>query len=218
MHQNIVTSRIAGYIFIACYAFFVFLMLKITLQYVPFNWNTAFLMIKKDYINIPLFRVAFLMHVFSSLFVLAAGFTQFSKHLRDIRPNLHRWMGKIYVLITLLFAGPSDLILGIYANGGISSKIGFCLLAVLWVTFTWLAFIKIRQGDVLSHREWMLRSFALALSAITLRAWKYMIVFTIHPKPMDVYRVVAWLGWTLNLVLVEIFILKFIKHEKKPSV
>jgi hypothetical protein len=54
----------------------------------------------------------------------------------------------------------------------------------------------------------MLRSFALALSAITLRAWKYALVAIFHPRPMDVYQLVAWLGWVLNLVIIEVYIYK----------
>ena len=60
----------------------------------------------------------------------------------------------------------------------------------------------------------MLRSFALALSAITLRAWKYVLVALFHPHPMDVYRWVAWLGWVLNLAVVEIFI--YYQSRKLP--
>jgi hypothetical protein len=54
----------------------------------------------------------------------------------------------------------------------------------------------------------MYRSFALTLSAITLRLWKYLLVGVFHPRPMDVYQVVAWLGWTLNLIVAEWIIYK----------
>jgi hypothetical protein len=52
----------------------------------------------------------------------------------------------------------------------------------------------------------MLRSFALTLSAISLRLLKWGIVSTLAPPPMDTYKVVAWLGWMLNLAIVEIYI------------
>jgi hypothetical protein len=55
----------------------------------------------------------------------------------------------------------------------------------------------------------MIRSFALTLSAITLRLWKYIIVMGFQPKPMDAYQIVAWLGWVLNLVIAEIIIYKY---------
>jgi hypothetical protein len=31
---------------------------------------------------------------------------------------------------------------------------------------------KIRGGDIVAHREWMLRSYALIFAAVTLRLWR----------------------------------------------
>ncbi len=99
--------------------------------------------------------------------------------------------------------------MGFYANGGIFSRIAFVLLATLWMYFTFMAWYKVKQKDYVSHRRFMMRSYALTLSAITLRAWKYLITNLNHIDPdwvfppMDVYRVIAWLGWGLNLLVAE---------------
>jgi hypothetical protein len=53
------------------------------------------------------------------------------------------------------------------------------------------------------------------LSALTLRAWKYGITNSIALPPMDVYRVVAWLGWVGNLIVAEVIIRK--NRYKKSS-
>ena len=98
--------------------------------------------------------------------------------------------------------------MGIYANGGLSSQIAFILLAILWFLFTTLALLKAKNKDFIAHEKWMVRSFSLAISALTLRAWKYVLVYFFHPKPMDVYLIVAWLGWVLNLVIAELIIYK----------
>jgi hypothetical protein len=49
----------------------------------------------------------------------------------------------------------------------------------------------------------MMRSFALTLSALTLRAWKYTLVLLFEPRPMEVYRLIAWLGFAPNVLFVE---------------
>jgi uncharacterized membrane protein len=188
------------------YSYFFWLMIKITLQYLPVDTDVAFLSIKQDYIHLPHYRVAFFIHVFSALLVLPAGYTQFSGSIRRKYPKVHRQLGWLYAVVTVFLAGPSGFIIGLYANGGLSSRIAFCLLALLWILFTVLAIMRIIKKQVASHRAWMIRSFALALSAITLRAWKYSLVALFHPRPMDVYQVVAWLGWTLNLLIAEIII------------
>lgn len=193
-------------VFMGIYSYFLGLMLKITLQYIPIRYDVAFLAIKQDYIHLLHYRIAFFVHVFSAIFVLMAGYTQFSKRFRARHKRLHKRIGWIYAGVTILLAGPSGLIIGIYANGGLSSQIAFCLLALLWVLFTLMAILKIIQKQVQAHQQWMIRSFSLALSALTLRAWKYVLVMLFHPKPMDVYRVVAWLGWVLNLLIAELII------------
>ncbi|WP_425562939.1 DUF2306 domain-containing protein [Mucilaginibacter gynuensis] len=60
----------------------------------------------------------------------------------------------------------------------------------------------------------MYRSYALTLSAISLRLWKWGLVLLLQPRPMDVYRVVAWLGWTGNLLVAEL-IIYFIFSKKR---
>lgn len=199
------------------YLYYCFLMLGISWQYISFRHDVAFLAIKQQYVHLMHYRFAFFLHVFSALFVLPAGFTQFSDSLRRYYPNIHKRMGWLYILVTLLLAGPSGLIIGMYANGGPFSQLAFCLLAVLWMLFTAAALMRILQKNIPAHKAWMMRSFALALSAITLRAWKYLLVAMFHPKPMDVYQVVAWLGWTLNLLLAECWIIYKFKNAYKTS-
>lgn len=190
------------------YSFFCYLMLQITLQYIPINLDTAFLVIKQDEIALEYYKFAFFIHVYTSIFVLLAGFTQFSTQIRLRFPNIHQNVGRLYVLIIVFLAGPSGLILGYHANGGWSSQLAFCILAILWIYFTIMSFLKIRRKDIGAHANFMYRSFALTLSAITLRAWKYLLVAFFQPRPMDVYRWVAWLGWVVNLLIVEIIIYK----------
>jgi uncharacterized membrane protein len=193
-------------------AFFTWLMAGITLNYIPYNTDVGFLRIKQQYIHIDHWRTAFFIHVYASLWVLLAGFTQFSKKIQRNNPRLHRIMGYIYVTDVLLITGPAGLLMGFYANGGITSRIAFVSLALLWIFFTAMALIKARQKNFKAHRRYMIRSYALTLSAITLRAWKYAITNAHHIDdslvfpPMDVYRVVAWLGWVGNLGLAEYII------------
>jgi len=193
--------------------FFSFLLLRITLEYIPIRYDAAFLMIKQHVINIVHWRVAFFVHVFTSMFVLPAGFTQFSPTVLKRWPKLHRVMGYIYVTDILLVTGPASLIMSFYANGGIYSQTAFVILAVLWWYCTLTALLKIRRRDIQAHRAFMIRSYALTLSAVTLRAWKFAIVYIAHPHPMEVYRAVAWLGWTINIAAAELIIYRKMKKQ-----
>jgi len=195
--------RIGAIVLYAALAWFSWLMWRITRQYWPIRDDVAFLEIKQDYIEILHWKTAFFVHVFTSMFVLAAGFTQFAPSLLRRWPAVHRWMGRLYVVVVCLVTGPAGLIMAFYANGGISSRLAFGTLATLWIATTAFAWRDALRRQWMAHRAWMFRSYSLTLSAITLRAWKVAIVALWHPHPMDAYRIVAWLGFVPNLLIVE---------------
>jgi len=189
-------------------------MLKIIVPYHTLQTDIGFLQLKQAVIHIDFWRVAFFTHVFTSLFVLFAGFTQFSKRLLKSKPALHRKLGYFYVINILFITGPAGFIMSFYANGGIASIIGFILLSVLWITTTAIALYKAIKKDFIAHRAFMIRSFALTLSAISLRAWKVLFAAFTNIPPMDRYRIIAWLGWGLNLIIAELIIYNLIKQRK----
>jgi len=90
-----------------------------------------------------------------------------------------------------------------YANGGLPSKIAFTLLDTLWFWFTLKAFLLARKGNIKAHREFMIRSFALTFSAITLRTWKIILTNTTDLSPDTIYMIDGWLGFVPNLLLAE---------------
>ena len=141
-------------------------------------------------------------HVFAALLALALGPWQFSTALRARRPRLHRLMGRIYLGIGVGIGGASGLYVAQFAHGGPVAQAGFALLALAWLYTGFAAYRAIRRGDVASHREWMVRNFALAFAAVTLR---FML-----PASMllgigfeDAYRAIAWLCWVPNLAVAQ---------------
>jgi len=192
------------------FGYFFWLMLKITLEYVPLDPNVSFLMIKQTEVqDRPEYLWFFYTHVYTSIFVLLAGFLAILR--KDFRlKNFHINAGKIYIFLILLFAAPSGIYMGIFANGGFLSKISFVILGSLWWFSTFKAYQLARKKKFKEHKQWMWRSFALTISALTLRIWKVIIVYLFHPNPMDVYQIIAWLGWVPNILLIEYLITK--KH------
>ncbi|GLB47913.1 hypothetical protein Y10_02810 [Neptunitalea sp. Y10] len=183
-------------------------MVLITLQYIPLRYDVAFLNIKQQQIGNIHYKIAFFSHVYTSIFVLIAGIPQFSGYVRRKYATVHKNLGKAYILLILLVAAPSGLIMGIEANGGTSSKISFVLQAILWFVFTFIAYQKAKSKDWQQHKNFMLRSYALTLGAITLRWLKFALASTLALPPMDIYRIIAWAGWLLNLIVIELYILK----------
>jgi hypothetical protein len=205
----------SSYLLLLLLAFFSALMLEITLQYIPIRMDVAFLQIKQDYIHITPWRIAFFIHVFSSMFVLVAGFTQFSGYLLSNYKKLHRSIGKLYVIDVLFITGPASFIMALLANGGISSRIAFTCLALLWMFTTAKAWQTAKAKQFTAHKHWMMRSYALTLSAITLRAWKWLLIALLHLRPLHAYMIVAWMGFVPNLIFVEWMIWRAVNTKKR---
>jgi hypothetical protein len=188
------------------YIYFSYLLLLITLQYVPYHTDVAFLRIKQEIIVLNHYKIAFFTHVYTSIFLIIFGAFQFSNYIQKKHIKLHRISGRLYVGILLLLSGPSGLVMSYYANGGLLAQVSFLLLSTFWMLFTFLSLYFILKKQVIKHQKFAIRGFALTLSAISLRLFKYLLVFFFEPLPMDAYRIAAWSGWTFNLLVAEIII------------
>ena len=184
-----------------------FLMLRMIVGYTSFNTHYAFLAQKQDYLNNKVWLFAFYIHVFTSLFTLIAGFTQFSKYIFSNHKQLHRTIGKVYVFAVIFINVPAGFIMAIYANGLLPGKTAFLILDILWFFFTYKGWDAAINKDFKSHRQWMIRSFALTFSAITLRTWR-MILEPIVPDQLTLYMIDAWMGFVPNLLFAEWLIRK----------
>jgi uncharacterized membrane protein len=193
---------------IISFLYFFWLMLRLTLEYIPAKSDVSFLMIKQtEVIKHPEYLWFFYIHVYTSVFVLLSGFIAIIRKNLGIK-NLHQKSGKVYLFLIIIFSAPSGIYMGWFANGGVFSKLSFILLGIFWWISTFKAYQFAREKKFDLHKKWMWRSFALTLSAIMLRIWKVIIVYFFQPNPMDVYQIIAWLGWIPNILLIEFLIRK----------
>jgi hypothetical protein len=186
---------------------FSLLMLTKVVPYFSFERGIYFLSTKPDRVLDNLvFLAGFYVHIISSVWVMAGGVFQFIPGLFHTKPRLHQNLGKLYVLSVLLLAAPSGLILAFYANGGLPAKAGFIMQCIVWWFTTLLAWKEIHNKQWLLHIEWMIRSFAVTLAAMSLRLESYVMYYFLGTKPIETYLTVTWLSWTGNLLIAEVAI------------
>jgi len=125
---------------------------------------------------------------------------QFSTRLRQNRPRLHRWLGRVYALSVLL-SGLAGLHLALTTTAGPMAASGFALLSVLWIAITGRAVWLAMQRRVAEHRAWMIRSAALTFGAVTLRLYLPILVGIFGFETG--YPPLAWISWLPNLILAE---------------
>ncbi len=184
-----------------------YLLILLSLPYIYFEPNVDFLATKQLIYHIRPWRVSFYIHVFSSPIVIVCGLFQFSRWILNKYPRFHRASGYTYTIVVLLVTGPAAFVMSLYANGGYPAQVSFVLLSVLWLLFTFIALRKAKQQDYIAHVKWNMRSYALTLSAVSLRFYAYLFdVFNIDLGPRETYILIAYISWIPNLLFVELLI------------
>ncbi|MCB0496703.1 MAG: DUF2306 domain-containing protein [Cyclobacteriaceae bacterium] len=158
-----------------------------------------------------LWSLFFYLHIGFGGVSLLTGWSQFSKKIRARNIQLHRTLGKIY-MIAVLVSGISSVFIAFYATGGIGPSFGFGILGVLWLLTSAIAYIAVRKKHIPQHKVWMIQSYALTFAAVTLRLWLPFMGAVLHMEFIDSYRVVAWLCWVPNLLIA--FAIIKIKYPK----
>ena len=159
----------------------------------------------QELLSTTIYNIGFYTHIILGGVALLIGWSQFSKKWRQKHIKLHRTIGKTYIIAVLL-SGVAGLYIAFYATGGLETKLGFGLLAVLWLITTVLAYTSIKKKDIISHQKWMIRSYALCFAAVTLRLWMPILPAIFNLKFSESYAIISWLCWVPNLIFAEILI------------
>jgi len=151
-------------------------------------------------------------HLAAAGIALLVGPFQHNSRLRGRFLNVHRWLGRTYVVAVML-GGTAGLVLATMSEGGMTAHLGFGLLAVLWLLMTGTAYVRIRAKDQAAHRHWMTRSFALTYAAVMLRI--YLPLSAALGIPFETaYPIIAWIAWVPNLIVAE----WLIQRRRPPKV
>jgi uncharacterized membrane protein len=151
----------------------------------------------------------FFIHIYTGMIALALGTFQIYKPWRAAYPNLHRWLGRLYVTVVLISTVTS---LGLSPRlSTFGTEYIRQLGAVLWASFTILGVIAIRNSDIESHRRWMSRSYAFAYMGITFFVLTG--IGKISGVPLEyAYPFVIYSSLLLNLSVCELLI----RSPQKP--
>lgn len=196
--------------------FLISLLIKNTLPYFNGSLDHPFLQEKNFAVGGSFWLIAFYLHIAASMLCLLAAFSQFSSTvLKRYRP-LHVVSGRVYGYAVLLIAGPTGLYLSFFAKGGFLGFLGFFLLGLFWIFSTYKGIDQARKGNILSHKKWMARSYALALTAISFRVI-HIIHFYLGFDPETNYVLSLWMSNLLNILIVEFFIQKKYEQHLTPK-
>jgi uncharacterized membrane protein len=152
--------------------YFLFGIVALMMGYVVFH-NESFLWNRQDpaWQHYHPFRWWLLPHGLAGACALLLGPLQFSDRLRQRFTKFHRVIGRIYIFGALV-AAPLGAYIQYFEErmgGPRSFSIAGLVDAILLMGTTGIAFAFILNGKVQQHRQWMTRSFAVALVFVEVR-------------------------------------------------
>lgn len=176
----------------------------------------------------PAFYPALVTHIFAGSVMLSAAVLQLWPWLRAHHPRVHRWSGRVYV-VTALVTGVAALVTAQFPSAGVGQQVANTMMGVLFLTFTLLGYRAVRQRRFGDHREWMVRSTALAFSIITNRFWAPVLIAIYVPGALTDPDIgfgapeiagaavaSAWVSWIVNLLFAEWWLRRRPKGRVRP--
>jgi len=152
-------------------------------------------------------QVWYISHLLFALPVVLGAPLQFIAPLRRRAPQWHRAIGKCYVI-----GASGAAVLAIYLGAIVGeyegSRLSIALTGLLWLFFTLAAWRLAVAKDFAAHRDFMIRSYAMALVLVWLRLmydWQDLLFFYVtNPDLRDATR--EWASWVVPLLAVEMWL------------
>lgn len=149
------------------------------------------------------------------------GPLQFLPKLRARQPKLHRWLGRLYVVGATVGALTAIYLGAMIDAENEGSRVPIVIAASLWLFFTQAAFWCALKRDYMAHRQFMIRSYGLALVFVWLRIIDDLphdiIFFYIEDETMR-YATQEWLSWVPALLVMELALCwwPLLKGKRRP--
>jgi len=146
----------------------------------------------------------FVFHAIAGACALIFGPLQFNRRLRTRHIGFHRAAGRAYVGAAWI-ASIGGTWSAVFFEVEPSARIAFVVAGIFWFTTTTIGFAHARHRKSTTHREWMIRSFALSFFFVTFEFW----VAGLEAAGLDyplAHPLGVLFGWSVNLAVAETWI------------
>ena len=143
-------------------------------------------------------RLLLIPHTLAGIFALLIGPINFSSRIRRQHLQLHRVLGRIYVISVFIGAAT-----GVALATGRPGFPGTSMQAAAWIVCTTAALITARNHQIAQHRQWMARSYAVTFTFVSSRVLNLWPRYWSHLG--DTFAAVGVIAFTLaSLLIVDI--------------
>jgi predicted membrane protein DUF2306 len=173
-----------------------------TLPYFSFNKDFSFIQERGLLFQSDLYNACFYIHIFAGAVCITTALIQFSRYILKRSKAIHRWSGRLYVFVVLFLGAPTGFYLSFFAKGSFWERALFMFMAVFWFITTYYGISTIRKKNVLAHKIWMVRSYAMAMTAVTFRIY-HLLFYLFDWDHLENYEVSLWISVVGNMLFAE---------------
>lgn len=164
--------------------------------------------------------VLLVVHVLTASTAMILGALQLVPRIRANRRR-HRIIGRAFLGLGTVAFALTAIPLALTTPDGNVTRFGVLVPALLWPVLAVLGWRAIRRGDVVRHREWMVRLYAVTFFALTTRLLVPLLLLVQLPVMQSRYdgdpqaAVSAtipygqWLGWIIDLLIAQWVIVRW---------
>jgi uncharacterized membrane protein len=165
-------------------------------------------------------------HILTATVALVVGPLQFMPTIRA-RRRVHRTLGRVYLFAGVLPSALAAIPVAAW-SGRVVTQVGLTTAAVLWLLTGGLAYRAARRRDIVGHRAWMMRNYALTFLAVTSRVLVPLLLLATVPfggaaagsigeRAPSMIPIGQTVGWIVNLAVAEILIRRSRRRAGSPA-
>jgi len=145
------------------------------------------------------------MHILAGSVAILLGPLQFWLGLNHRTKTFHRVFGVGYVMAVGV-SGSAAFYLAFHTDFGFVFGMGMTAMAVAWMLTTTLATVSICRGMLEQHLEWMVRSYVVTFSFVTLRVLTLLFEMFRTGTIVDRMSAASWFAWSVPLMIAEVIL------------
>jgi hypothetical protein len=183
-------------------AAFSLLLIYNTLPYFSFSKEFSFIEERSLLFKSNIYNTSFYIHIAAGALCILAALIQFSRYILRKSKPIHRFSGKIYVFVVLFLAAPTGLYLSFFAKGSFWERALFMFMASWWFVTTLYGLTTIHKKNILAHKIWMMRSYSMAMTAVTFRLY-HIVFYLLNWDHLENYELSLWISVIGNMLFAE---------------
>ena len=188
-------------------AVFSLILIYNTLPYFSFSNNFSFIKERSLLFQSNVYYTSFYVHITAGVFCIVTSLIQFSGYILKKRKKIHIWSGRVYVFVVLTLGAPTGLYMAFFAKGSFYERALFIFIALFGFFTTYKGLNSILLKNVLAHKMWMIRSYAMAMTAVTFRIY-HILFYLFEWDHLENYELSLWISVIGNMLIAEYYIFR----------